>query len=66
MTGLCHTSADAIGAAAHFLVETPLEERLRPTVPLLRERFGLSPVQAVEAIREADRLRKEVRDAKAS
>lgn len=61
MTGLCHASVDAIDAAAHFLVETPLEKRLRPTVPLLRDRFGLDPAQAVEAIRAADRLRTEVR-----
>lgn len=60
MTGLCHASVDAIDAAAHFLVETLLEQRLRPTVPLLRDRFGLTPAQAVEAIRAADRLRKEV------
>ena len=66
MMGICHASADAIGAAAHFLLETPLEKRLRPTVPLLRERVGLSPVQAVEAIREADRLRMEVPHAEAS
>lgn len=59
-TGLCHTSADAIDAAAIFLVETPVEKRLRPTLPLLKERFGLTPVQAIEAIRAADRLRKEV------
>lgn len=66
MTGLCHASVDAIDAAAHFLVETPLEKRLRPTVPLLRDRFGLNAVQAVEAIRAADHLRKEARNAKAS
>lgn len=66
MTGLCHTSAEAIDVAAAFLVETPVEKRLRPTLPLLKERFGLSPVQAIEAIRAADRLRKEVHDAQAS
>lgn len=60
MTGLCHASVDAIDAAAHFLVETPLERRLRPTVPLLRDRFVLTVLQAIEAIRAADRLRKEV------
>lgn len=59
MTGLCHVSVDAIHAAALFLVETPLEKRLRPTVPLLRDRFGLTAAQAIEAIRAADRLRRE-------
>ncbi len=57
MTGLCHESSEAIGEAARFLLATPLEKRLRPTVPLLRERFGLSVAEAVTAIREADRLR---------
>lgn len=66
MTGLCHASVDAIDAAAHFLVETPLEKRLRPTVPLLRDRFGLNAAQAIEAIRETDRLKKEAHHAKAS
>lgn len=60
MSGLCHASVDGIDAAAHFLVETPLEQRVRPTVPLLRDRFGLTALQAIEAIRAADRLRKEV------
>lgn len=46
-----------ISEAARFLVDTPLEQRLRPTVPLLRERFGLNVGDAIEAIREADRIR---------
>lgn len=66
MSGLCHSSADAISVAASFLVEVPVEKRLRPTLPLLKDRFGLSPVQAIEAIREADRLRREAYHAKAS
>lgn len=62
MTG----ASETIDAAAHFLVETPLEKRIRPTVPLLAEKFGLPPAGAVAAIRRADQLRREARDAKAS
>ena len=57
MSGVCHESTAAIDQAAAFLVATPLAERLRPTVPLLRERFGLNAAEAVQAIREAEKLR---------
>lgn len=62
MTG----ASETIDTAARFLVETPLEKRIRPTVPLLAEMFGLPPAGAVAAIRRADQLRREARDAKAS
>lgn len=52
-----HEHSELIGQAARFLVETPLEKRLMPTIPLLREMFGLGPSDAVEAIKEADRIR---------
>jgi hypothetical protein len=58
MTGLCHESTAAISEAAAWLVATPVEQRLRPTVPILRERFGLTPVEAVQAITEADHIRR--------
>lgn len=66
MTGICHVSPDAMDAAATWLVATPIEQRPRPVIPMLEELFGLSPVAAVAAIREADRLRKEARDASTS
>ncbi|SMH36081.1 hypothetical protein [Mesorhizobium australicum] len=62
MTG----ASETIEAAAHYLVETPLEKRLRPTVPLLADMFGLPPAGAVAAIRRADQLRREARYAEAS
>lgn len=54
---LDHEHTELIGQAARFLVETPLEQRLMPTVPLLREMFGLGPSDAIAAIGEADRIR---------
>lgn len=54
---LDHELDERIALAAQFLVDTPLEKRLMPTVPLLRERFGLGPCDAVKAITEADRIR---------
>lgn len=50
MTG----ASDTINAAARFLVETPLEKRIRPTVPLLAEKFGLPPAGA--SLRSAARI----------
>lgn len=54
---LDHELDERIALAARFLVDTPLENRLMPTVPLLRERFGLGPADAIAAIGEADRIR---------
>ena len=49
---------DAVVAeAANFLINTPLAQRLRPTVPLLKERFGLDAERAIEAIRQAAKIR---------
>lgn len=54
---IAHEHNETIALAARFLIETPLEKRLAPTVPVLREMFGLGPHDAVEAIKEADRIR---------
>lgn len=66
MTGLDHVSAISIHSAAVWLVETPIEQRLRPTIPTLKDRFNLGPMDAIEAIRLADRLRQEVAHARTS
>jgi hypothetical protein len=66
MTGLCHETTAAIGEAARWLAGTEIEHRLRPTVPLLRERYGLTATEAVQAIREADIIRKGGADASGS
>lgn len=49
-----HEHSVAIAAAAEWLRSVPQHERLHPIVPALRERFGLTALQAVEAIREAN------------
>lgn len=57
-TGLSHEHSEAISEAATCLA-SPLRERIaRPVVPYLRERFGLSTLEAMAAIREAEQLRR--------
>lgn len=58
MTGLDHETTAAIDLAAEYLIRTPRENRPdRPLVPFLRERFGLTAVEACQAIREANERR---------
>jgi hypothetical protein len=42
-----------IAAAAEWLATTPRDRR-RPIIPQLRERFGITALEAIEAIREAN------------
>lgn len=46
----------AIAAAAKRLAED--HDHPRPTIPYLRREFGMSPVEATAAIRQADRIRR--------
>ncbi|WP_170990140.1 hypothetical protein [Aquamicrobium sp. LC103] len=48
---------DAIQKAARWLATTPDDRKPHPLMPYLRREFGLSPSQAVEAIREANLIR---------
>ncbi len=52
-TGHDHESSAAIDEAARWLASVPQAERPRPIVPAMRQRFGLSAVDACQAIREA-------------
>ncbi|WAJ31170.1 hypothetical protein [Antarcticirhabdus aurantiaca] len=52
-TGHDHESTAQIDEAARWLASLPQEDRPRPIVPAMRQRFGLSPQQACIAIREA-------------
>jgi hypothetical protein len=54
MSALDHPAFDA---AVEWIVKTPRESRMRATVALLRETFGLSAVDACEAIRRANARR---------
>jgi hypothetical protein len=49
-----HEHSAAIDAAAEWLALNPRDRISRPVVPMLRERFGLSAMEAVEAIRAAN------------
>lgn len=55
MTGLCHESTEQISIAAVWYRQHRIECP-RPIIRHLRQRFGLSPLQACEALSEASRL----------
>jgi hypothetical protein len=52
-TGLSHEHSAAIETAAEWLATVPQAERPHPIVPHLQKTFGLSALEAIEAIREA-------------
>jgi hypothetical protein len=54
-----HEHTDAVIFAATWLAGDPQERVCRPIIPILKQRFGLTAHQAVEAMREADRIRKQ-------
>lgn len=53
-TGLSHEHSAAVEEAAAWLTVTPREAIGGPVIPALRERFGLTPQEACEAVREAN------------
>lgn len=60
MTGLTppeHEHTAAIDEAAEWYATTPRRHLNRPIIPTLRERFGLSNQEAVQAVREANLIR---------
>ena len=58
LTGLDHETTAAVDQVAQWLASlSPDERRRRPAVPMLKERFGLSAVEACQAIRDAQRIR---------
>ncbi|KPA99962.1 hypothetical protein [Ahrensia marina] len=62
MSGIDHEQTAEIDEAGRWLASLSPEQRAqRPAVPLLRERFDLTAVQACEAIAIARQLRSEVR-----
>lgn len=52
-----HEHSAAIDQAVAWLRETPRHMRQAPVVKELRERFGLTPVEACAALREFDLIR---------
>ncbi|TIW20349.1 MAG: hypothetical protein E5V65_08485 [Mesorhizobium sp.] len=53
-SGIDHLDNPKIEEAAAWLAITPRRQREKPAVPLLRERFGLTPVEACQAISAAN------------
>jgi hypothetical protein len=49
-----HEHSAAIDAAAEWLALHPRDRISRPVLPMLRDRFGLSALEAVETIRTAN------------
>ncbi|RUT82668.1 hypothetical protein EOD12_27680 [Mesorhizobium sp. M7A.T.Ca.TU.009.02.1.1] len=47
-----HESSARIDIAVQWLIETPRHQRPTGTIPALRERFGLSTMEAVTSVRE--------------
>lgn len=56
-TGLGHTSTAGIDEAARWLVDMSERDWRKPIVSQLRERFGLTTKEAVEASVQANEIR---------
>lgn len=54
---LDHSHSEAIDLAGNWLAQNPRDRLSQPVIPLLRERFGLSVTEAVEACRVASKAR---------
>ncbi|MCF6112392.1 hypothetical protein [Mesorhizobium muleiense] len=54
---LDHSHSEAIDLAGNWLALNPRDRLSQPVIPLLRERFGLSVTEAVEACRVASKAR---------
>lgn len=55
-TGFSHEHSAAFDQAVEWLRSTPFRDRPKPLVPALRERFGLSALEACEAISTAQKM----------
>jgi len=57
-TGLSHEHSEAITEAAAWLA-SPLSQRIsRPIIPHMKETFGLTTQEALQALREANEIRR--------
>jgi hypothetical protein len=56
LTGLCHQGSAAVEIAARWLAEHR-DELPDAAIPFVRERFGLTALEAIEALKEGHRLR---------
>ena len=60
-TGICHIGNETISLAAVWLAKFAPGEAPSPIVPEMRTRFGLTTEEAVEAIRQAEVMRRAIR-----
>lgn len=49
-----HQHSAAVDEAERWLVSLDREKIARPVIPFIRERFGLSLTEAIEAVRQAN------------
>ena len=56
LTGLCHQSSAAVDIAAQWLSKHR-DDIPGFAIPFVRERFGLTSLEAIEALKEGHRLR---------
>ncbi|MER9726907.1 MULTISPECIES: hypothetical protein [unclassified Mesorhizobium] len=56
-SGIDHENTALIGEAALWLATTPKQSRPRPAIVDVKERFGLTALEAIQAIREADLIK---------
>ncbi|TIP74852.1 MAG: hypothetical protein E5X53_12490 [Mesorhizobium sp.] len=54
---LDHSHSEAIDLAGDWLAQNPRGRLAQPVIPMLRQRFGLSVAEAVEACRVASKAR---------
>lgn len=54
-----HEHSAIVDEAARWLATNPPEQRSRAVILLLRERFGMSAMEACEAVKQAGDIRKE-------
>lgn len=52
---------DSVKQAAQWLATTPEEAKPRPVIPFLKSRFGLTAIEAVQAITESKLIKATVR-----
>jgi hypothetical protein len=57
MTGLDHSHSAAVDLAGNWLAQNPRDRLGSPIIPTLRERFGISLAEAIEACRLAAKIR---------
>jgi hypothetical protein len=57
MSAPIQSTANPFDAAVEWIVKIPPEKRMRASVPVLRELFGLSALQAVDVLRRANAIR---------